>query len=65
MRMPDGNYEGCVFYVPNGMVELSDEAVTLNLPPDFTIRLKDNQSGEENELSVDEFVKEVDGKSER
>ena len=62
MRMPDGNYEGCVFYVPNGMVELSEEAVTLNLPPDFTIRLKDNQSGEENELSVDEFVKEVDGK---
>ena len=36
--------------------------VTLKLPPDFTIRLKDNQSGEENELSVDEFVKEVDGK---
>lgn len=44
------------------MVELSDDSVTLNLPSDFTIRLKDNQSGEENELSVDEFIKEVDGK---
>ena len=64
MRMPEGKYEGFVFYVPNGMVEVGEEEnLILNLPHDFTLRLRDNQSGEESELSVEEFEKEINGKS--
>ncbi len=62
-RMPEGNYDGCVFYIPNGMIDNTEEGETiLNLPNDFIVKVKDNKEGEENELSVAEFVKEVTGK---
>ena len=63
MRMPEGKYDGHVFYFPRNLMEdAKDDKLKLSLPPDFVIRLKDNKEGTEYELSRDEFIAEVKGK---
>ena len=63
MRMPEGEYDGYVFYLPRNLMEdAKDDKLKISLPPDFTIRLKNNRESAEHELSVDEFIEQVKGK---
>ena len=63
MRMPEGEYDGYVFYLPRNLMEdAKDDKLKISLPPDFTIRLKNNREGAEHDLSVDEFIEQVKGK---
>ena len=63
MRMPEGKYSGFVFYFPKLLTEETERGdFKLNLPPDFSVRLKNNKDGAEQDLSVDEFIEEVKDK---
>lgn len=63
MRMPEGEYEGYVFYYPNTLIEEQKNGdLKLKLPPDFTVNLKNNKDGAEHELTAEEFIQEVKGK---
>lgn len=55
LRMPKGEYEGFVYYIPSGMVRKDDKGLSLHLPEDFEIHLKTNASDEKIDLSVEEF----------
>lgn len=59
LRMPKGEYEGFVYYIPSGMVHKDEKGLSLHLPEDFEIHLKTNASDEKIDLSVEEFIAAV------
>lgn len=62
LRMPKGEYEGFVYYIPSGMVHKDEKGLSLHLPEDFEIHLKTNASDEKIDLSVEEFIAAVEDK---
>ena len=64
-KMPKGEYEGFFYYIPNKLIDYYAETNTprLNLPDDFIITVSDNKSGEKTELSVEDFLSEVENKT--
>jgi hypothetical protein len=61
-KMPKGDYEGCVYYVPNGMVRHDENGTSLRLPEDFKANLK-NQNGETIELSAQMLIEQLKDKT--
>ena len=49
-KMPRGEYEGYVYYIPSGMVRKSDDGLKLRLPETFEVHLK--MSGEDDTLDL-------------
>ena len=62
LRMPKGNYEGMVYYIPAGMVRKDEDGIRLRLPEDFEVHLK-NGTDEKLDLSVKQLMEELAGKS--
>ena len=58
LRMPKGNYEGMVYYIPAGMVRKDEDGIRLRLPEDFEVHLK-NGTDEKLDLSVKQLMEEL------
>ena len=62
-KMPRGEYEGYVYYIPSGMVRKSDDGLKLRLPETFEVHLK--MSGEDDtlDLTAEQLAATLDGKT--
>lgn len=57
LRMPKGNYEDFLYYMPNKLIkEKEEERLRILLPNDFKVTLRNYQKGEMVELSSTDFV---------
>ncbi len=63
-KMPKGEFEGYTYYIPNGFIKENEEKVTLRigLPEEFVVKPKDNATGDEKSMPVEEFVEQVKNK---
>ena len=61
-KMPKGNYEGMVYYIPSGMVRKDENGIRLRLPEDFEVHLK-NGTDEKLDLTAQQFMEELVGKT--
>lgn len=62
LRMPKGNYEGMVYYIPAGMVRKDEDGIRLRLPEDFEVHIK-NGTDEKLDLSVKQLMEELADKT--
>lgn len=64
-KMPRGEYEGFVYYIPNGLTRANEEkgTIRLSLPDDFIVAVK-NKDGDTGNLSAEAFIEQVKGKDE-
>ena len=63
LKMPKGEYEGMVYYIPSGMVRRDENGIRLRLPEDFEVHLKDKSADENIDLSLAELESELAGKT--
>ena len=63
LKMPKGEYEGMVYYIPSGMVRRDENGIRLRLPEDFEVHLKDKGADENIDLSPAELESELAGKT--
>ena len=63
LKMPKGEYEGMVYYIPSGMVRRDENGIRLRLPEDFEVHLKDKGADENIDLSPAELQAELAGKT--
>ena len=63
LKMPKGEYEGMVYYIPSGMVRRDENGIRLRLPEDFEVHLKDKGADENIDLSPAELQAELVGKT--
>ncbi len=63
-KMPKGEFEGYTYHIPNGFVKENEEKGTLRigLPEEFVVKPKDNVTGDEKSMTVEEFVEQVKNK---
>ena len=67
-RMPNGEYEGYCYYIPNGLLRENEEKGTfrVSIPENFTVNLlnRNAQKDEEKkiEMNADGFIEQVKGK---
>ncbi len=60
-KMPSGEYSGYVYYIPSGMVKKDEKGLTLRIPEDFEVHLKD---GDKNiDLNAEEFIAAIADKT--
>jgi len=62
MRMPKGEYDGYTYFLSNKFVNETEEKLTVSLPENFVLKIKNGRSGDEAQLSVSEYISEVKGK---
>ena len=62
-KMPKGKYEGMVYYIPSGMVRKDEDGLRLRLPESFEAHLKTSGSGEKIDLTAEQLMAELAGKS--
>ena len=61
-KMPEGEYEGKSYFIPNEYIKREGRECVLELPKDFKIELcEKGEVGEK--LTIDEFIKAVSGKT--
>jgi len=60
-KMPKGEYEGLVYYIPSGMVRKEDDGLYLRIPEDFEVHLKGGD--EPKDLTAQEFLAAIEGKT--
>ena len=60
-KMPKGKYEGMVYYIPSGMVRKDEGG--LRLPESFEAHLKTSGSDEKIDLTAEQLMAELAGKS--
>lgn len=69
LRMPNGQYAGYCYYLPNGLLRENAEKGTyrVSLPEGFTVTLNNRNAATEAEkkieLTADDYIKEVRGKT--
>lgn len=65
MKMPRGEYSGYTYYIPNNLLRENEKKGTIRvgLPEDFVVGLQDRKDNAEQNLTVDEYIKEVKGKN--
>ena len=69
-RMPNGEYEGYCYYIPNNLVRENEEKGTyrISLPKEFTVNLLKRNAEKEEEkkigMSAEMFIEQVRGKEE-
>ena len=61
-KMPKGDHEGFVYYIPSGMVRKEDDGLYLRIPEDFEVHLKGGE--ETKDLTAQEFIAAIEGKTE-
>lgn len=62
--MPKGEYEGKAYYLPHGMYkEKANGEVYLRIPEDFEIHLKGGADGEQIDLTAEQFIEALKGKT--
>lgn len=61
-KMPKGEYAGFVYYIPSGMVRKDENGLSLRIPEDFVIHLKDGDKSKD--LTAQEFTAAIEGKTE-
>ncbi len=60
-KMPKGDYAGFVYYIPSGMVRKDENGLSLRIPEDFEVHLKD---GDENiDLNAEQFIAAISDKT--
>ena len=62
-KMPKGKYEGMVYYIPSGMVRKDEAGLRLRLPESFEAHLKTSDSDEKIDLTAEQLMAELAGKS--
>ena len=62
-KMPKGKYEGMVYYIPSGMVRKDEGGLRLRLPESFEAHLKTSGSDEKIDLTAEQLMAELAGKS--
>ena len=62
-KMPKGKYEGMVCYIPSGMVRKDEGGLRLRLPESFEAHLKTSGSDEKIDLTAEQLMAELAGKS--
>lgn len=65
MKMPQGEYGGYTYYLPNKLLKeiVEKGTIRVGLPEDFVINLQDRASGRETNLTVEEYIAEVRDKA--
>lgn len=65
MKMPQGEYGGYVYYIPNKLLKENGEKGTIRvgLPEDFVVNLQDKPNDKEVNLTVEDYIAEVKGKT--
>lgn len=63
-KMPKGEFEGYTYYIPNGFIKENEEkgTIRIGLPEEFIVKPKDNITGDEKSMTVEEFVEQVKNK---
>lgn len=61
-KMPKGEYEGSVYYIPNGMIRKDENGMNIRLPEDFVVKLK-TEDGDTIILSSQAFAEHIEGKT--
>ena len=62
-KMPKGKYGGMVYYIPSGMVRKDEYGLRLRLPETFEAHLKASDSDEKIDLTAEQLMAELAGKS--
>lgn len=63
LRMPKGDYENYLYYIPNKLIKENEEnAFQLLLPNDFKVTLRNHQEGKSIEMTRSEFVALLENK---
>ena len=63
LRMPKGDYENYLYYIPNKLIKEKDEnEFQLLLPNDFKVTLRNYQEGKSIEMTSSEFVALLENK---
>lgn len=68
-RMPQGEYDGACYYIPNALVKPNEEkgTITLSLPENFVVSVHNNQAEREEERKIEmsryDFIAQVEGKT--
>lgn len=64
-RMPNGEYKGMCYYIPNQLIqEDQDQKLCIRLPDEFEVKLRDSFNDRNIVLSVDEYIQAVANKTE-
>ena len=63
LKLPKGEYTGFVCYVPNEYIQTDGTGLRLTLPQDFILKLSNKQTSEKIDLSTEQFMKEMNGKT--
>lgn len=60
-KMPKGELAGYTYYIPNGFLTENEDkgTIRIGLPEDFVVKPKDNATGDEKSMTVEEFVEQV------
>lgn len=63
-KMPKGEFAGYTYYIPNGFLTENEEkgTIRIGLPEEFVVKPKDNVTGDEKSMTVEEFVEQVKNK---
>lgn len=63
-KMPKGEFTGYTYYIPNGFLTENEEkgTIRIGMPEDFVVKPKDNATGDEKSMTVEEFVEQVKNK---
>lgn len=63
-KMPKGELAGYTYYIPNGFLTENEEkgTIRIGLPEEFVVKPKDNVTGDEKSMTVEEFVEQVKNK---
>lgn len=61
-KMPEGEYEGKSYFIPNEYIKREGRECVLELPKDFEIELCEKGEATD-KLTIDEFIKAVSGKT--
>lgn len=64
-KMPKGQYGGKYYRISNDYIKEQPKEIVLELPSEMLIKLLDEMQQECEILSIDEFVRQVAGKSEK
>lgn len=64
-RMPSGEYDGYVYYIPNKLVKANEEkgTIRISLPEDFTVLVMKKDEDKEFNFSVEEYLEAIKDKT--